>query len=212
MNPTYVVTTGAVAAGATTLATTIAKRWDAATLLEGQIEVNNPFFADAQADPARWMFHSQTDFLAASAKRHEELRQLRASTSAAIILEDRTPFEHHGVYTTSARTMGYLSEREFAVLSDVAASFERDYVTPDLLVYREMTVDQLRDRVHVRGRAGESDDFDRLRHILDAFEQFAADWTRSPIVRVAADVDLMTPDGRATLFNQLEEHLPPVAA
>lgn len=209
MNPPYVVTTGAVAAGATTLATTIAERWNAETLLEGQIEVNNPFFADAQADPARWMFHSQADFLAASAKRHAELRAMRASTSAAVILEDRTPFEHHGVYTTSARTMGYLSEREFAVLSDIAASFERDYLTPDLLVYREMTEDQLRERVQSRGRAGESDDFDRLHHILTAFEQFAADWTRSPIVRVAADVDLLTAEGRATLFRQLEGHLPP---
>lgn len=209
MNPTYVVTTGAVAAGATTLATTIAGRWDAATLLEGQIEVNNPFFADAQTDPKRWMFHSQTNFLAASAKRHDELRGLRSSTSSAVILEDRTPFEHHGVYTTSARTMGYLSEREFAVLSDVAASFERDYETPNLLVYREMTADQLRERVQGRGRAGESDDFDRLHHILQAFDQFAAGWTRSPIVRVPADVDLMTAEGRAALFNQLEDHLPP---
>lgn len=209
MTPSYVVTTGAVAAGATTLAMTIAERWNAETLLEGQIEVNNPFFADAQADPARWMFHSQADFLAASAKRHAELRRLRSSTSAAVILEDRTPFEHHGVYTASARTMGYLSEREFAVLSDIAASFERDYLTPDLLVYREMTEDQLRERVQSRGRAGESDDFDRLHHILTAFKQFAADWTRSPIVRVAADVDLMTDEGRAKLFRQLEGHLPP---
>lgn len=209
MNPAYVVTTGAVAAGATTLATTIAERWDAETLLEGQIEVNNPFFMDAQTDPVRWMFHSQTEFLAASAKRHEDLRRLRSSTSSAVILEDRTPFEHHGVYTTSARAMGYLSEREFAVLTDVAASFERVYVTPDLLVYREMTADQLRERVQGRGRAGESDEFDRLHHILSTFDEFAANWTKSPIVRVAADVDLLTAEGRATLFRQLEEHLPP---
>ncbi|KQR19140.1 hypothetical protein ASF79_15840 [Agreia sp. Leaf335] len=190
------------------MANVISDHWSTTTLLEGQIEVDNPFFTDAQQNPERWMFHSQLHFLAASARRHEELRRLLSGSESAIVLEDRTPFEHHGVYSQAAVKAGYLQPREMGLLTEVAQTYEQGYLNPDLLIYREMSTEQLLSRVTSRGRAGETVDFDRLQTILETFEEFISAWDRSDVVRVPADVDLLSPDGQDQLIAQLEGRLP----
>lgn len=209
MTATYVVTTGAVAAGATTLAEVIARHWKTDSLLEGKIEELNPFFSDAQTDPRRWAFASQAHFLAASGRRHDDLRILLQQSGADIVLEDRTPFEHHGVYDQASFASGYVTERELNLLTDLAGEFEKTYETPDVLIYREMSADQLTARVVARGREGEAADFDRLRVILETFDDFAAHWTRSALIRVPAAIDLLTPDGEQQLLSLLDSVLPP---
>lgn len=207
MSARYVVVTGSVAAGATTASELIMENWNAESLLEGQIEENNPFFGDAQADPHRWSFASQAHFLAASGARHTDLKEQMARSEADFIVEDRTPFEHHGAYSRANFELGYLSNREFALLSDLAREIERGYLAPDVFVYREMTDAQLVARVRQRGRVGESDDAERLRVIHRAFESFIGEWDRTPIVRVPADLDLYTEDGTAAVIALLSEHL-----
>ncbi len=207
MTAQYVVVTGAVGAGATTIANVVLKRWDAEALLEGQIETLNPFFKDAQTDPHRWAFASQAHFLAASAARHETLGRLLHDSRAGLVVEDRTPFEHQGAYSLSNRQLGYLSDREFGLLADLAREIEKQYLVPDLLIYREMTDEQLVERVLSRGRDGETADADRLRSVHEAFESFVAGWTRSPVVRIAADVDVLSESGEATVVGALTTHL-----
>jgi deoxyadenosine/deoxycytidine kinase len=205
----YVAVTGAVGAGATTLATFIARNWDAETLFEGQIEALNPFFEDAQCDPERWAFASQAHFLAASARRHDDLRLLLTETDKPIVLEDRTPFEHTGVYVQSARSLGHIMERELNVLMELARVVERGYEVPAVLVYREMTEDQLVERVALRNRPSESADFGRLKSVHDAFEAFVSEWDRSPIVRIGHDVDLHVLEGQEEAALVLAPHLGP---
>ncbi len=209
MTAKYVVVTGSVGAGATTVAKLVLRHWQGEGLLEGQIEELNPFFKDAQADPHRWTFASQAHFLAASAARHAALREMLESTSAEFVIEDRTPFEHHGAYTRSAFELGFLSEREFVLLTELANEIEKSYLAPDVLVYREMSDEQLVGRVEARGRDGESADRERLSVIYDAFESFAREWDRSPLVRVPATVDVLAPDGEQFILDALSEHLGP---
>jgi len=192
----YVVVTGAVAAGATTVASLIADQWSADKLLEGQIEVHNPFFEDAQHDPERWAFASQAHFLQASAQRHVLLKERMRDSAAAWIVEDRTPFEHTGVYVEAARRLGHLQNREAKLLGELAKHIEGQYVAPAVLIYREMTEDQLVERVRTRGRIGESTDFERLQTIHRTFDGFIESWDRSPVVRIGADLDLFTEGGR----------------
>ncbi|WP_181015988.1 deoxynucleoside kinase [Microbacterium sp. BH-3-3-3] len=203
MSARYVVVTGAVGAGATTVSNVILRRWDADPLLEDQIETNNPFFKDAQTDPERWAFSSQAHFLAASVERHARLRALLETTETDFVVEDRTPFEHHGAYVLSAYRLGHLSEREYELLTKLAREIEKQYLIPDLLVYREMTDEQLVERVLTRGRDGESADHGRLSSIHEAFEAFADKWDRSPLTRVPADLDVLDPDGEETLVHSL---------
>lgn len=210
MTAKYIVVTGSVAAGATTVANLILDRWDGTDLLEGQIEQINPFFKDAQEDPHRWSFASQAHFLAASAARHRELRS-RLEGATGFVVEDRTPFEHHGAYSLSAYESGYLSEREYALLSDLAREIEPGYLVPDVVVYREMTQQQLVERVKSRGREGESDDPKRLAAIHAAFETFIDDWNRSPLVRVPSEVDVFEPEGEAFVVQAVAKYLGPPA-
>lgn len=207
MTARYVVATGSVGAGATTVANIVMGRWNADELLEGQIEKLNPFFIDAQDDPARWGFASQAHFLAASAVRHENLRTRLQDTSADIVIEDRTPFEHHGAYSRANHELKTLSDREYALLTALNREIEKQYEVPALLIYREMTDEQLVDRVIGRGREGEAADAVRLRAFHQAFERFADEWDKSDIVRVPADWDLMTTEGREQLVDLLTPHL-----
>ncbi|MGH8425616.1 MAG: deoxynucleoside kinase, partial [Pseudomonas fluorescens] len=66
----YVAITGAIAAGASTLAHALIRQLGWELLPEGTIEVDNEFFVDAYHDFPRWGFHSQVDFLTRSAERH----------------------------------------------------------------------------------------------------------------------------------------------
>ncbi|OAN38847.1 deoxynucleoside kinase [Microbacterium sp. H83] len=207
MTARYIVATGAVAAGATTVANIVMSRWNADELLEGQIEKLNPFFIDAQNDPARWGFASQAHFLAASAERHEKLRTRLQDTSADIIIEDRTPFEHHGAYSRANHEQKTLSDREFALLAALNREIEKQYEVPALLIYREMTDEQLVERVLSRAREGEAADVVRLRAFHQAFERFADEWDKSAIVRVPADWELMAPEGQEQLVDLLTPHL-----
>lgn len=205
----YVAVTGAIGAGATTLATFIELNWDSQTLLEGKIEAINPFFEDAQRDPERWAFASQAHFLAASARRHDVLRRLLAETDKQLVIEDRTPFEHTGVYARSARSLGYIMERELDVLTELSRVVEQEYLVPTVLVYREMTDDQLTERVAVRGRPGESAEFTRLKSVHDAFETFISNWSHSAVLRIGHDVDLYVTEGQELAKNALTPHLGP---
>lgn len=207
MTARYVVATGSVGAGATTVANIVMSRWNADELLEGQIEKLNPFFIDAQNDPARWGFASQAHFLAASAARHQKLRSRLQDSSADIVIEDRTPFEHHGAYSRANHELKTLSDREYELLTALNREIEKQYEVPGLLIYREMTDEQLLERVISRAREGEAADDVRLRAFHQAFERFADEWDKSNIVRVPADWDLLTPEGRELLVGLLTPHL-----
>lgn len=209
MSARYVVFTGSVAAGASTAAKIALRRWRAAPLLEGQIEENNPFFKDAQQIPERWAFASQAHFLAASADRHRHLADLLKETDEDFVIEDRTPFEHQGAYSRAGMALSHLSTREYELLGELAREIEQGYLVPEVLVYREMTEEQLVERVRLRARDGESDDPVRLHAIHDAFTTFIAEWDKSPVVRVTADTDLLTQSGEDTLITDLSEHLGP---
>lgn len=203
----YIAVTGAIGAGATTLAAFIERNWDSETLLEGKIESVNPFFEDAQRDPVRWSFTSQTHFLAASVRRHDVLRRLLASTDKEFVIEDRTPFEHTGVYARSAHSLGYVKDRELDVLNELSRVVEQQYLAPSVLVYREMTVGQLTERVTERARPGESAEFVRLKSVHDAFETFISEWKHSAVVRIGAATDLHTPDGQDQAIGALAPHI-----
>lgn len=207
MSAAYIVATGSVGAGATTVAEIVIARWGAEDLLEGKIEENNPFFKDAQADPDRWAFASQAHFLAASAARHASLRELREKAAVGIVIEDRTPFEHQGAYSLANHNLGSLSTREFELLAALNREIEKQYEIPSLLIYREMTDTQLVERVSSRARDGEVADYDRLRAVHAAFEEFADAWDKSPLVRVPAGWDLKEPDGEAELVAVLTPYL-----
>lgn len=190
----YVAITGAIAAGASTLAHALIRQLGWEPLMEGTIEVSNPFFIDAYNDFLRWGFHSQIEFLTRSAERHLQLvDKLRGpqATQANVIVEDRTPFEHNGAYLVAYRRLHWISEREAQTLERLARIIEQNYVVPDLLIYREASLPQLVARTIRRARPGEQQlDSKMLDEIRRSFNEFIGHWNRSPVLTIAATVDL----------------------
>lgn len=188
----YLVVTGAIAAGASTLAEALIHRYGWQEILEGDVAVDNPFFGRVYEDPQRWFLASQLHFLNASVKRHELLAaKLELAGPGEVIIEDRTPFEHMAGYTAAYINLRRVSTDEADLLQDIAKHFEQHYIEPDLLVYREMTHDQLITRVRERGRDGEdAADFELLDSIRQSFDAMFGRWDRSAKMAVPATVDV----------------------
>lgn len=206
----YVVATGSIAAGATTLATTLIDNLGWSGHLEGAIENDNAFFGDAYQNFERWGFHSQVHFLVASANRHAALENALCSPSehSPAVVEDRTPFEHTGAYLVAYDRLKRISDREVALLRQLTRVIESSYLTPDLLIFRQMTTEQLGRRVASRGRAGESAaDLQLLEALRVAFEDFVADWDRSAKLILPPDVDLLEPGVAADVAEQVARTL-----
>lgn len=195
----YVAITGAIAAGASTLMHALIEQLGWEPLPEGSVEIDNAFFVDAYRDFPRWGFHSQVDFLTRSAERHLRLAdELHRSgpTHTNIIVEDRTPFEHTGAYLVAYRRLHWISERETLALERLTRVVERYYVVPDLLIFREASLAQLVARTTQQGRPGEQQlDSEILDEVRRSFSEFVGNWDRSPVLTVAATVDLF--DDRA---------------
>lgn len=191
----YVVVTGAIAAGASTLAGDLARRLGWQTHLEGRVDRDNDFFVRAAADFRRWGLASQAHFLLASVDRHAVLAdRLAAAGPDVVVVEDRTPFEHTGAYLVAHETTGTLPPDEVALLRRLTAAVEDRFVVPDLLVYRQMDPGQLEARVGGRGRPGESAlDAAHLRAVHEAFDRFVARWDRSPVLLVPPGTDVLDP-------------------
>lgn len=191
----YVVVTGAIAAGASTLSEALIAKYGWGELLEGRVAIDNPFFARAYVDPQRWVLNSQIHFLTASVARHRQLAEkLAASESDTVILEDRTPFEHMAAYTETYRRLGRIPSDEAGLLDRLAEVIEVHYLTPDLLVYREMDHGQLLTRVQERGREGEGNaDLELLEAVRQSFDDMVDKWDRSDVLTVPATTDVKNP-------------------
>jgi deoxyadenosine/deoxycytidine kinase len=199
MRRPYLVVTGAIAAGATTLSNAIMDRYDVVPFLEEEIQVSNPFFQGANEGKQRWPFYSQVHFALASVDRHARLSVLLSNGGPTAVVEDRTPFEHDGAYRVAYERLGRLTGEEAQVISAVAREAEKDYLVPDLLVYREMSEEQLVSRVKERNRASESKlDLPLLKEVHRAFEELIVGWDRSRLVRIPSDVDVLTDSGAET--------------
>lgn len=203
----YVVVTGAIAAGASTLAEDLAARLGWQTLLEGPVETDNGFFGRAAADFRRWGLASQAHFLLASVDRHRALAE-RLQAADTVIVEDRSPFEHTGVYLAAHEATGALPADEIDLLRRLAAAVEHEYLVPDLFIYRRLGPTQLRTRVAERGRPGE--EALRLAHLEAVhaqFDAFADAWTRSPVMIVPASADVRDPAQAAPLAEEARRAL-----
>lgn len=190
----YVAITGTIGAGKSSLARLLEHHLGWRVFLEGDIHRDNQFFAGAYTDFGRWGFHSQVDFLTASAERHAMLAAMladRRSSDTEVIVEDRTPFEHTEGYLRAYAALGRIAPREVALLTRLTAVLEPHYVVPDLLVFRRLDSNELQDRIRLRSRPDEDKaDLELLNAINYAFEEMLREWTRSPVLVLdpAADV------------------------
>lgn len=200
MRKPFVVVSGEIGAGKTTVATALAERLGLP--LEVELPEGNPFVDDRYGDPARWSFASQLWFLLYTARQHRALRRAGG-------VQELSVYEGVLVFGTAMVGDGSLEPREHTLLLEAFEAVAGDLEPPDLVVWLRAPVDELLRRIAARGREYErSMSGEYLAALADARRAYLAAWDRCPIIEVdTTAVDARDPAGAAELARRVEEAL-----
>ena len=171
----YIVVEGPVGAGKTSLATRLAQKCAAQTLLERP--ETNPFLKGFYQDQARYALATQLFFLFQRVQQLSEVTQLdlfRSSVIADFLLEKDPLF---------ARLT--LADDELKLYEQIFAQLKPQAPLPDLVVYLQASPDTLVERVLRRGNpieAGISEAY--LRALSDSYTRFFHQYDSAPVLTV----------------------------
>jgi deoxyadenosine/deoxycytidine kinase len=147
----YVIVAGPIGAGKSTFSTKVAHELDLNLFLEPAAdgENGNPFlerFYD-QASRQRWAFASQVFFVTEAIRQQHQIAMLERGS-----IQDRSTFEHLGVFAAELERQGSLDPQEAAQLRRLVDAAISSLPKPDLLVYLQASPTFLADRIRERGR------------------------------------------------------------
>ncbi len=192
----YVVVEGPIGVGKTTLASKIAARFEAQTLLEEPAE--NPFLERFYKDSARYALPAQMCFL------FQRVNQLRAMARADLFnarvvsdfLLDKDPL--------FARLT--LDNDELDLYHQLYEHVQPQAPTPDLVVYLQASPETLIDRVRKRGvsiESGISEPY--LNRLCESYSRFFHDYDKAALLIV--NTEHVNPIGRDEDFELLMAHI-----
>ena len=168
----YVVIEGPIGAGKTSLATKLALRYSAHTLLE-QPETN-PFLERFYRDQSRYALPTQLFFLFQRVQQFGEIEKLGSSVIADFLLEKDPLF---------ARLT--LADDELKLYEQIFAQLKPQAPLPDLVIYLQAPPDTLVERVLRRGNPVESGISESyLRALSDSYTRFFHKYDAAPVLIV----------------------------
>jgi len=177
MRSLFLAIEGAIGVGKTTLARLLQPRLNAELLLEKFEE--NPFLSDFYADRARYAFQTQIFFLLSRYRQQQSIPGVSAlgPVIADYIFAKDNLFAHLNLAGDELDVY----ERLYYVLAGSTPA-------PDLVVYLRAETDVLMSRIATRDRTYERGMdrayIDRLRQ---AYEQYFADYTQTPLLVIDTD-------------------------
>lgn len=202
----FIVISGNIAVGKSTLTTKLAERLSWKPYFEHFAA--NPYLADFYGDMQRWSFHSQIYFLAQRLQHHHTLSQY-----PGIVLQDRSVYEDAEIFAHNLYLQGDMSERDYQCYQDVYNGVRPFLPSPDLVVYLQAPVGVLAERIAQRGRDYEQQiSIAYLSQINELYETWAANWRLCPIMYVSA-TDYNFLDNSAhlgTIIEQIKAQLGPI--
>jgi deoxyguanosine kinase len=184
----YIAIEGPIGAGKTALASRLAARLDAATVLE---ERENPFLADFHAGRPGSALQTQLFYLLNRHRQQITLRQanLFAQTTIADYLFDKD------------KIFAYLNldDNELFIYQRLYDLLARDVPSPDLVVYLQAPTDVLVRRLKERARqvdeAAPQPEASYLRELNEAYQHFFFHYASTPLLVVeTSQVDFATSD------------------
>lgn len=191
-NLRFIAVDGVIGAGKTSLAKILGNRFHAGVILE-KFE-DNPFLEKFYADPAKYAFHTQINFLISRYRQQREIAQIDLFNSRLVsdylFAKDRIFAEVN------------LNEEEFALYDRIYSLVERDIPHPDLVVYLQASPEMLYKRIKRRNRDFEKElDYEYLEKLCEAYNAYFIHYTISPLLIIdvqgfdfianAADVDFI---------------------
>ena len=162
----HIAVAGNIGSGKSTLTKMLAKHdgW------EPRFEAvdRNPYLEDYYRDIHRWSFNLEIYFL------KERFRDLIAiSQSEHTIIQDRTIFEGVYVFMENNRSMGNLSDRDYATYMELFEQMISMVRLPDLLIYLRASVPHLVNNIQQRGRDYEqSMQLEYLQNLNERYDDF----------------------------------------
>ena len=174
----YINIEGAIGAGKTSLAKTLAEEMDARLILEETEE--NPFLPDFYKDKRRYAFQTQLFFLLSRHKQQQEL-------FATDLFHKKTVsdyfFDKDRIFASVT-----LDQKEFYLYERLISILEKDIPRPDLVIYLQTSSEVLLKRIKERGRLYERNmDLDYVKAINEAYNYYFFHYTKTPLLVVNTD-------------------------
>ena len=162
----HIAVAGNIGSGKSTLTKMLAKHYG----WEPRFEAvdRNPYLEDYYRDIHRWSFNLEIYFL------KERFRDLIAiSQSEHTIIQDRTIFEGVYVFMENNRSMGNLSDRDYATYMELFEQMISMVRLPNLLIYLRASVPHLVNNIQQRGREYEqSMQLEYLQNLNERYDDF----------------------------------------
>ncbi|PLS79412.1 MAG: hypothetical protein CYG59_13120 [Chloroflexi bacterium] len=198
--PHYIVIEGVIGVGKTTLTRLLARPFSADILLE--VVEENPFLSDFYGDRARYAFQTQTFFTLSRFKQQTTL--VAECIGRGNLLSDYL-FAKNDIFARQN-----LTHDELELFQQLYRTLAERVPKPDLVVYLQADVDTLMARIALRDRPFERDmDRQYIADLRDAYDQFFASYTETPLLTVATDAlnVVRDPQARAQVVGQIRAAL-----
>jgi len=191
-NTRFIAIDGVIGAGKTSLATILAKRFHAGTILEKFDE--NPFLEYFYAEPVKYAFHTQIYFLLSRYRQQREIAQFDLFNSRIV--------SDYLFYKDKIFAEINLNDDEFSLYEKIYALIEREIPKPELVIYLQAVPEFLYKRIKQRDRDFEQEiEFNYISRLCEAYNAFFFHYTATPLLIVdvrgfdfvgnAGDVDLL---------------------
>lgn len=180
-NKRFIVISGNIGSGKTTLTTKLSEHYQ----WEPHFEVvnENPYLADFYGDMNRWSLQLQVYFLS---KRFQAHQQILKSKSSAI--QDRSIYEDAHIFARALRDSGKMEERDYQNYLELYHTMTEFLRPPDLVVYVRRTVSGLKEKIRERGRDYEKEIPDAYLHQLnDCYDDWIGNYKLGKVLTVNAD-------------------------
>lgn len=145
----YIAVVGNIGAGKTTLTNMLAKHYGWEARFES-VE-DNPYLDDFYKDMKRWSFDLQVYFM--NMRIHDIMD---IAKSGETVIQDRCAFEDRYIFAPTLYEQGNLTERDFALYTELFDMMIKLVPQPDLVIYIRSSIGNLVNQIEKRNRGCES--------------------------------------------------------
>lgn len=171
---------GTVGVGKSTLTNSLANALDFRTSFE-KVD-SNPYLDKFYADFARWSFHLQIYFLAERYKEQKKIFEYGGG-----FIQDRSIYEDTGIFAKMHYDNGTMSETDYETYTSLfdAMVMTPYFPHPNLLIYLEGSLDDIINRIKIRGREMEQQTpIDYWEEMYVRYENWINQFNGCPVLRL----------------------------
>ncbi|WP_121610399.1 deoxynucleoside kinase [Mesobacillus foraminis] len=180
--PTNAVITiaGTVGVGKSTMTNALAKALNFRTSFE-KVD-SNPYLDKFYGDFDRWSFHLQIYFLAERFKEQKRIFEYGGG-----FIQDRSIYEDTGIFAKMHYEKGTMSAVDYETYKSLfdAMVMTPYFPHPDLLIYLEGSINDILDRIHLRGRPMEQQTpVEYWKEMHERYENWINTFNACPVLRL----------------------------